>query len=53
MSAFILGIMITMGTGENLRSFEVRLNKEFQLECLKDAKTFQFPLPIIIVETRC
>ena len=51
--AFILVILITMGSGEDLKSFEIRLNKESQSECLKDAETYQFPLPIISIETRC
>ena len=53
MGAFILVILITMGSGEDLKSFEIRLDKESQSECLKDAKTYQFPLPIISIETRC
>jgi len=53
MGEFILVVLITMGTGEDLKSFEIRLNKDSQSECLKDAKTFQFPLPIISIETRC
>ena len=53
MGAFILVILITMGSGEDLKSFEIRLNKESQSECLKNAKTYQFPLPIISIETRC
>ena len=53
MGAFILVIMITMGSGEDLKSFEIRLNKESQSECLKDAETYQFSLPIISIETRC
>ena len=53
MGAFILVILITMGSGEDLKSFEIRLNKESQSECLKDAETFQFPIPIISIETRC
>jgi hypothetical protein len=53
MGAFILVILITMGSGEDLKSFEVRLNKDSQSECLKDAEKYQFPLPIISIETRC
>ena len=53
MGAFILVILITMGSGENLKSFEIRMNKDSQSQCLKDAETFQFPLPIISIETRC
>ena len=53
MGAFILVILITMGSGEDVKSFEIRMNKESQSECLKDAETFQFPLPIISIETRC
>ena len=53
MGAFILVILITMGSGEDLKSFEVRLNKESQSECLKDAESYQFALPIISIETRC
>jgi hypothetical protein len=53
MGAFILVILITMGSGEDLRSFEIRMNKDSQSECLKDAETYQFPLPIISKETRC
>ena len=53
MGAFILVILITMGSDEDLKSFEIRLNKESQSECLKDAETYQFPLPIISIKTRC
>ena len=53
MGAFILVILITMGSGEDLKSFEIRMNKDSQSQCLKDAETFQFPLPIISIETRC
>ena len=53
MGAFILVILITIGSGEGLKSFEIRLSKDSQSECLNDAKTFQFPLPIISIETRC
>ena len=53
MGAFILVILITMGSGEDLKSFEIRMNKESQSECLKDAEAFEFPLPIISIETRC
>ena len=53
MGAFILVILITMGSGEDLKSFEIRMNKDSQSECLKDAETFQFSLPIISIETRC
>ena len=53
MGVFILVILITMGTGDDLKSFEIRLNKESQSECLKDAEAYQFPLPIISIETRC
>ena len=53
MGAFILVILITIGTGEDLKSFEIRLNKESQSECLKDAEAYQFPLPIVSIETRC
>ena len=53
MGAFILVILITMGSGEDLKSFEIRLNKDSQSECLKDAEAYQFSLPIISIETRC
>ena len=53
MGAFILVILISVGTGDDLKSFEIRLNKESQSECLKDAEVYQFPLPIISIETRC
>ena len=53
MGAFILVILITMGSGEDLKSFEIRLNKDSQFECLKDAEAYQFPLPIISIDTRC
>ena len=53
MGAFILVILITMGSGEDLKSFEIRMNKDSQSECLEDAETYQFPLPIISIETRC
>ena len=41
MGAFILVILITMGSGEDLKSFEIRMNKDSQSECLKAAKTYQ------------
>ena len=53
LGAFILVILITMGSGEDLKSFEIRLNNDSQSECLKDAEAYQFPLPIISIETRC
>ena len=53
MGAFILVILITIGTGEDLKSFEIRMSKESQSECLKDAEAYQFLLPIISIETRC
>ena len=53
MGAFILVILITMGSGENLKSFEIRLNKVSQSECLKDAEAYLFPIPIISIEIRC
>jgi len=53
MGAYILVILITMGSGQDLKSFEIRLSKDSQSECLKDAETYQFPLPIISIETRC
>ena len=53
MSAYILIVLITIGSGTDLKSFEIRLNKESQSECLKDAEAYQFPLPIVSIETRC
>ena len=53
MGAFILVILITMGPGEDLKSFEIRMSKDSQSECLKDAEKYQLPLPIISIETRC
>ena len=55
MGAFILVIMITMGAGEDLKSFEMRLNKASQSECLKDADSYRLPFnfPLISIETRC
>ena len=53
MGAFILVILITVGSGEDLKSFEIRMSKDSQSECLKAAETYQFPLPIISIETRC
>ena len=53
MGVFILIILITMGSGEGLKSFEIRMNKDSQSECLKAAETYQFPLPMISIETRC
>jgi hypothetical protein len=53
MGALILLILITIASGKDLKSFEIRMNKESQSECFKDAETFQFPLPIISIETRC
>ena len=55
MGAFILVIMITMGSGEDLKSFEMRFNKASQSECLKDAESYRlpFPFPLISIETRC
>ena len=38
MGAFILVILITMGSGEDLKSFEIRMNKDSQSECLKDCR---------------
>jgi hypothetical protein len=46
--AFIPVILITTGSGEGLKLFEIRLSKDSQSECLSDAKTSQLPLPIII-----
>jgi hypothetical protein len=45
--------MITIGAGEDLKSVDIRLNKESQSECLKDAKAYHFLLPIVSKETRC
>ena len=45
--------MIMMGSGEDFKSFEIRMNKDSQSECLKAAEAYQFPLPIISIETRC
>jgi len=53
MGAFILVILITMGSGEDLKSFEIRMSKDSQSECLKAAETYQFPLPMISIVTRC
>ena len=55
MCALILLIMITMGSGEDLKSFETLFNKASRSECLKDAKTHKllFPFPLISIETRC
>ena len=55
MGAFILVIMITMGSGEDLKTFEMRLNKASQSECLKDAETYKLPFlfPLISIEMRC
>ena len=53
MGAFVLVILITIGSGEDFKSFEIRLSKGSLSECLNDAKIFQFPLPIISIETRC
>ena len=53
MDAFILVILITMGSGEDFKSFEISMNKDSRSECLKAAETYQFPLPIISIETRC
>jgi hypothetical protein len=53
MGTYILIVLITIGSGTDLKSFEIRLNKESQSECLKDAEAYQFPLPIVSIETRC
>ena len=53
MGAFILVILITIGSGADFKSFEIRLSKGSLSECLNDAETFQFPLPIISVEIGC
>ena len=53
MGAFILVILITLGSGEDLKSFEVRVNNGSQSECLKAAEIYQLPLPMISIETRC
>ena len=36
-----------------MKSFEIRVNKDSQSECLKGAEIYQFPLPIISIKTRC
>ena len=47
--------MITIGSGEDLNSFEMRFNKASRSECLKDAESYRLPLPfpLISIETRC
>jgi len=51
MVAFILVILITMRKGGDLKSFEIILQKESERPMY--AETYQFPLPIISIETRC
>ena len=51
--AFILIVTINFGFGEEQKSFEMRFPKDNHAECLEDAKTFQMPLPMISIETRC
>ena len=53
MGAFILVMLITIGSGDDLKSFEIRLSKDSQSECPNNAKTFQFMLPIILKEGSC
>ena len=53
MGAFMLVILIMIGSGEDFKSFEIKLSKGSLSECLNDLETFQFPLPIISVEIRC
>ncbi len=53
MVKYALIIIITMGLAEDTQNFELRLNTQSQLECMKDAETFQFALPMIKIETRC
>ena len=55
MGAFILIIIITMGSGEDVKSFEMRFNKASSSECFNDAATYKppFPFPLISIETRC
>ena len=53
---FMLVVIITMGSpliGEEQRTFELRIPQENKEECLKSAKTFNFYLPVISMDTRC
>ena len=53
---FMLVVIITMGSpviGEEKKTFELRIPQENQQECLKSAKTFEFSLPFISIDTRC
>ena len=55
MGMLILVILITVGTGWELRSFETRLNEASQAEYFKDVETYKlpFPFPLIAIQTRC
>ena len=53
---YMLIVLITMGSpviGEESKTFELRIPQASEEQCLKSAKTFQFSLPVISMETRC
>ena len=53
---FMLVVVITIGSpviGEKFKHFELRIPQENKQECLKSAKTFNFFLPVISMDTRC
>ena len=57
MNEFILVILVTMGLGKELSTFEIRLPKETYKKFIEDAKTYEFPHKeihkVISVKTRC
>ena len=53
---YMLVVLITMGSpeiGKEQKTFELRIPQENLEKCMKFAKTFQFPLPVISMDTRC
>ena len=44
MSEFVLVIIVTMGLGKEPSSFETRLPKATYKQCIKDSKTYNFPI---------
>ena len=52
---YMLVVLITMGSpeiGKEQKTFELRILQENLEKCMKFAKTFQFFLPVISMDTR-
>ena len=52
----MLVVIITLGSPNIVKKnnfFELRIPQESKIKCLKSAKTFNFKLPIISIETKC